>query len=217
MGRHTAEARRAESYSAMQRGEVVIERLERGTGECNSVSGGLIHHWVGALWIPGATLAQTLALVQAYDRTSRFNSPFELRIQILEHQVRLQGFDSLSPQEVITVVLDTVFSNRLYTSMRSCLEPRPQQSVREIKNHDTQVNSFPEGEAEATCGACPLTGVRGTRRAALTCSRIDFSHDPGSAGLTWLIEAIHQKRSPRIARRDLKDTRKGVLHPPKLN
>src|SRR6266404_1124431 len=115
------EARRAESYSAMQRGEVVIERLEtRDQGNAIQCPGGLIHHWVGALWIPGATLAQTLALVQAYDRHVQVYSPFELRSQILEHQGN--DFKVLiryhrRPRHG--------FSNRLsHPRCDSCLEPR---------------------------------------------------------------------------------------------
>src|SRR6267154_1860510 len=112
-----AEARRAESYSAMQRGEVVIERLEtRDHGNAIQCPGGLIHHWVGALWIPGATLAQTLALVQAYDRHVQVYSPFELRSQILDHK----GNDfkvsiRYLRKKVITVVLDTIFQIDYHT------------------------------------------------------------------------------------------------------
>ena len=58
------ETRRAEAYAAMKRGEVEIERLEtRDNGNAIQCPEGLIHYWVGALWIPGATLTQTLALV----------------------------------------------------------------------------------------------------------------------------------------------------------
>ncbi len=45
-------------------GTVVIERSS-GTRPVN-VEGGLIHDWIGAVHIPGVTLAETLALVQDY-------------------------------------------------------------------------------------------------------------------------------------------------------
>jgi hypothetical protein len=61
------QALRSEKYAAMKRGEVLVERLETlDSGNAIQCPGGLLHHWVGTLWIPGATLPQTLALVQAY-------------------------------------------------------------------------------------------------------------------------------------------------------
>lgn len=40
-----------------------------------SVSGGLIHDWLGSVFIPGATLNQVLAIVQDYDRYSLYFQP----------------------------------------------------------------------------------------------------------------------------------------------
>src|SRR6266436_7375924 len=144
------EARRAEAYSAMNRGEVVIERLEtRDSGNAIQCPGGLIHHWVGALWIPGATLSQTLALVQAYDRHVQVYSPFEVRSRILERN----GDDfkvaiRYLRKKIITVVLDTVFQIDYHTlDVTHAWSHGRTESVREIKNHDTPSEySFPEGE-----------------------------------------------------------------------
>src|SRR5260370_35921897 len=70
------EALRSEKYAAMKRGEMLVERLEtRDSGNAIQCPVGLIHHWVGTLWIPGSTLSQTLALVQAYDRPVKGDSP----------------------------------------------------------------------------------------------------------------------------------------------
>src|SRR6266853_2316353 len=111
------QVRREETYSAMKRGEVVIERLEsRDHGDPIPCPGGLIHHWVGALWIPGATLSQTLALVQDYNLHVQVYSPLELRSQILEHQGNdFKVLIRYRRKKVITVVLDTDFQLNYHT------------------------------------------------------------------------------------------------------
>src|SRR5260370_40264957 len=53
------EARRAETYAAMKRGELMIERVEtRNNGTIIEGPEGLIHHWIGPLWLPASTLPQ---------------------------------------------------------------------------------------------------------------------------------------------------------------
>ena len=155
------ETLRAERYAAMKRGEVVIDRLEtRDHGNEIQCPGGLIHHWVGALWIPGATLAQTLALVQAYDRHVQVYSPFELRSRILERtgdnfKVSIRYLR----KKIITVVLDTVFQIDYHTlDATHAWSHGRTESVREIKNHDTaSESSFPEGQ-DGRCEA-PNQGI----------------------------------------------------------
>jgi len=213
------EARRAESYSAMQRGEVVIERLEtRDQGNAIQCPGGLIHHWVGALWIPGATLAQTLALVQAYDRHVQVYSPFELRSQILEHQGNdFKVLIRYLRKKVITVVLDTVFQIDYHTlDATHAWSHGRTQSVREIKNHDTPSEySFPEGEGGGYMWGMS-TDWRFVERDGGTYVQSESisltTRVP--AGLTWLIEPFIKSVPRESLEEILKDTRKGVLHPP---
>ena len=58
--------------SQLRRGEVVIERQ----GETpTDIPGGLIHDWVGTVFIPKVTVAQVLALIQDYDHTRHYYSP----------------------------------------------------------------------------------------------------------------------------------------------
>ena len=213
------EARRVESYSAMQRGEVVIERLEtRDQGNAIQCPGGLIHHWVGALWIPGATLAQTLALVQAYDRHVQVYSPFELRSQILEHQGNdFKVLIRYLRKKVITVVLDTVFQIDYHTlDATHAWSHGRTQSVREIKNHDTPSEySFPEGEGGGYMWGMS-TDWRFVERDGGTYVQSESisltTRVP--AGLTWLIEPFIKSVPRESLEEILKDTRKGVLHPP---
>jgi hypothetical protein len=57
----------------VQRGEAIAEPWA-GTGD-TGVPDGSIHDWTGAVFIPGATLAKTLALVQDYDSLKALYEP----------------------------------------------------------------------------------------------------------------------------------------------
>jgi hypothetical protein len=74
------------------------------------VPGGLIHDWVGAAFISGATVERVLALVQDYDNHKKTYKPDVLDSRTLERRgddfkVRLR----LLERKVITVVMDTEY------------------------------------------------------------------------------------------------------------
>jgi hypothetical protein len=103
------DARRRDAYAQLHSGQVVFERLET-LDEANPIltSGGIIHHWIGTVFIPGATLAQTLAFEEDYDHQADDFRPDVLRSKILHHS----GPDftivlRLHERKVNTVVLDT--------------------------------------------------------------------------------------------------------------
>jgi len=104
-----AGGQRKEVYERLKRGEVVTQRLETlDGGAAIPVSGGLIHHWTGVVFIPGTSLAKTLKLLQAYDEHARIYAPRVVRSKLLEHSGDDFKF-SLRLQEtnVVTVILDT--------------------------------------------------------------------------------------------------------------
>jgi len=95
----------------LKRGEVVIQRLEtleRGTPI--QVPGGLIHHWMGIVFIPGTNLKQTVALLQAYDQHSRVYAPRVLLSKLIERNGDdFKVFLRLRETKIVTVVLDTEY------------------------------------------------------------------------------------------------------------
>jgi hypothetical protein len=103
------DARRAATYAQLRAGHVMIERLETlDDGKPIHVPDGLIHHWIGTVFIPGATLAQTLALVQDYDRHQQYYHPDVMRSKLLAHtgndyRIYLRFYK----KKVLTSVLDT--------------------------------------------------------------------------------------------------------------
>ena len=70
-GESAARARR------VRQGEVVVEPAT-GTAEA-PVFSGLVHDWVGAVFIPGATLEKTLAVGQDYNRHKDIYRPAVMR------------------------------------------------------------------------------------------------------------------------------------------
>jgi hypothetical protein len=103
------DGRRKDAYGLLHSGHLVIERLETlDAGKPIPVSGGIIHHWIGTVFVPGATLAQTLAFEEDYDHQADCFRPDVTRSTILRHN----GPDftillRLHEKKVITVVLDT--------------------------------------------------------------------------------------------------------------
>jgi hypothetical protein len=103
------EPRRSEIYGRLQRGEVVSEKLatKDPTGESRT-PGALIHHWVGTVFIPGATLQQVLGVVEDYDRHAEYYKPEVVQSKTVAHS----GDDykvhyRLRKKKVITIILDT--------------------------------------------------------------------------------------------------------------
>src|SRR2546423_6905110 len=71
-----AAAQRAEAYAALKRGEIKLRRLETLDNGAKIVCpGGLIHHWTGLVFIPGAKLDGVLNVLQDYDRHSIYYAP----------------------------------------------------------------------------------------------------------------------------------------------
>jgi hypothetical protein len=102
-------ADRGRIEQALQAGEVVVERreLRDSGGRAIEVEDGRIHHWVGIVRIPGATLDEVLAFVQDYDRYPERFAPMIPRASVRSRQgdrwtVAMRN----RTKKVITVVID---------------------------------------------------------------------------------------------------------------
>jgi len=105
------DARRQEAYAQLRGGQVRIERLNTlRDGQPIKCPDGLIHHWVGVIFIPGATIEQTLRLIQDYDHHSIYYGPDVARSKLLERRGDVfKVYLRFRRKKVITVVLNTEY------------------------------------------------------------------------------------------------------------
>ena len=102
-------AQRAADEEQLRNGQLVIERLETlDSGKPIPTPGGMIHHWVGTVFVPGATLGQTISFMQDYDHKVQYFKPDIVRSKILRHEgddyfVLLRFYK----RKIITTVIDT--------------------------------------------------------------------------------------------------------------
>ena len=99
-------AESAERISRARQGEVVVQPVNASPDI--KVTDGLIHDWVGCAFIPGTTLAGTLALVQNYDHHKDVYKPEVIDSRLISRQGQdFHIYLRLLKKKVITVVLDT--------------------------------------------------------------------------------------------------------------
>jgi hypothetical protein len=103
------ETRRAEAYAALRRGEVQIHQLATlDVGKPIACPSGMIHHWVGAVFMAGARLDDVLGVLQDYDHQSEYYAPDVERSKIESRDGdHFRVFLRFRRHKVITVVLDT--------------------------------------------------------------------------------------------------------------
>ncbi len=103
------EARRQDAYAHLKRGEVFIERRKiLDGGKEIDCPDGLIHHWMGTVFIPGATLERAIALVQDYDHHATNYAPDVLVSKTLERNGNsFKIHMRFLKKKVISVVVDT--------------------------------------------------------------------------------------------------------------
>jgi hypothetical protein len=101
--------KRADAYSALKRGEVLMQKLEiLDNGKPIDCPGGLIHHWAGLVFIPDAKLGDVLGVLEDYNRHAVYYAPDveQSRIESRDGD-HFRVFLRFRRHKVITVVLNT--------------------------------------------------------------------------------------------------------------
>lgn len=66
-------AERHKLYDQLRRGGLVVRRQStKDNDRAFRIPDGFAHHWIGVVFLPRATLSQTLSMAQAYDRHAEF-------------------------------------------------------------------------------------------------------------------------------------------------
>jgi hypothetical protein len=142
--------RRQALERALRGGDLHIQRIEPvvGTDEID-VPSGMIHHWIGLVFVPGATVEEAVALLQAYDRHDEIYAPAIARSRLLARDGdRFRLFLRFFKRKVIAVTIDTeheavytrLANGRVASRVRST-------SAREVEDAGTpRERQLPEGE-----------------------------------------------------------------------
>lgn len=100
---------RAEAFAALRRGEVQMRKMETlDSGKQIACPRGIIHHWEGLVFVPGARLDDVLGMLEDYDKHSLYYAPDVERSKIESRNGdHFRVFLRFRRHKVITVVLDT--------------------------------------------------------------------------------------------------------------
>jgi hypothetical protein len=129
---------RRQAYEQLKQGEILVEKLEtQAPGVSSDVPDGMVHHWVGLIFIPGATLAKTLPIVKDYDRRADLYKPdvsasrtlahngddFKMFLRL--HQKRFTTVDFNTTYDVHwgSVDANKVYSNSISTRIAEVKDP----------------------------------------------------------------------------------------------
>ncbi|MGE5487853.1 MAG: hypothetical protein ACM3ZB_08560 [bacterium] len=97
---------RPDALEEVRTGGVAIRPMT-GKGE-KEIRGGLVHDWMGAVFIPGAKIGDVLAVAQDYDHHKYTHKPEVLDSKLISKDGnRYKAFLRVSKHKVITVVLNT--------------------------------------------------------------------------------------------------------------
>ena len=118
----------------VRQGQLAIEN--RSGRDTTAVPSGLIHDWIGAVFIPGVTLGKTLALIQDYDRNQDNYKPEVLASRLVtRHGNDFQVYLRLMKKKVITVILDTDYDVRYFPlDARRCHSRAYSTRIAEVRN-----------------------------------------------------------------------------------
>ncbi len=129
---------------AVRQGEIVTQKVR-----VTPLADGMIQHWIGGVFLPGATLAQVERADQDYGSYAKFYGPDISQVKVLSHNGNhFVVAYRITKTKVVTAVLDTVQAidylpltpGRLAVQSRSL-------SVRQVDNPGKPTEQvLPEGE-----------------------------------------------------------------------
>ena len=104
------EPQRNQILQQLKSGQIYMQAMvtRDASGEEMTAPDALIHHWLGDVFIPGATLQQVLSVAQDYDHHQDWYQPEVIRSRLVSRRGNdFKIFYRLRKQKVITVTLDT--------------------------------------------------------------------------------------------------------------
>jgi hypothetical protein len=106
---HGDAAARAKADALLRRGEVAVDRLRAtDNGRRIEVPDGLIHHWIGSIFVPNVSLRTAVAVLQDFDQHADLFRPNIQRSKILEQDTdRFRITLRFYMKKIVAVTVDT--------------------------------------------------------------------------------------------------------------
>jgi len=107
-----AEPGRTAALRRLEAGEVVSSRLETRDGRTEiAAPDGLLHHWVGTVLVPGATMDRVLAFVKDYPQYPAHFGPMIQRARVLKQTPdRFDVTMRTWAKKILTVIIDADYA-----------------------------------------------------------------------------------------------------------
>ena len=134
------DAQRRAKLEELRQGGIFIDRLAaREAGRNMDVPDGLVHHWVGLVFVRGATVDEALQLLQDYNRHAEIYRPVVARARLLARDGDVfRMFLRFSMKKVITVVVNTENEARFTRLAPDRAQSRIYSTrIAEVENPDT--------------------------------------------------------------------------------
>ncbi len=124
----------------LRRNALIIEKqTTRDAGTDIDVPDGLVHHWLGLAFVPGATIDEALALLQDYNTHQQIYSPVVARSRLISRNGdTFRFFLRFNMKKVITVVVNSDHEARFTRLAADRAEGRIHSTrIQEVENPDT--------------------------------------------------------------------------------
>jgi hypothetical protein len=207
------ETERQNAYVDLKQGEVVI--ANHLADKDASAPAGLIHDWTGVIFIPGATISSTFAILQDYDRDSAYYRPDVVKSKLLARAGDdFRVFLRLRRTYVVTAVFDTEYDVR-YTLVNPTHAYSKSVSIRiaEIDNAgEPQEREKPLGEDRGLLWRLNSYWrfYEADGGVYVQCEAISLTRDI-PVGLGWMVKPFVEKVPRESLRFTLTATRDAVL------
>lgn len=105
--------RREEAYAQLRQGRLyLVETRTRENGRAIPIPGGLVHDWAGVVFLPGASLSQTAAVLENYEEARKIYAPDVRRSELRERRGNESKFSlQLFYRSLVTVAMDADFDS----------------------------------------------------------------------------------------------------------
>ena len=135
------EPSRTSAYTKLKQGGVVMKRIGKDEVEgAAKLSGGMIHDWEGAIFIPGVKLEQVLSVLQDYNKQSVYYAP---DVESAKIETRdgdhFRVYMRFRRKKIVTVVLNTEHDVRYFRDSPTREHSRSSAvRIREVANPGTK-------------------------------------------------------------------------------